>query len=68
MVMLTPPVERGPHSANSTFVVLENSQTETGFKTNFLPMKGENSITSHCVVLTFKSVEIQWLFKEILVF
>ena len=27
---------------NSTFLVLENSQTETGFKTNFILMKGEN--------------------------
>ena len=28
----------------------KHSQTETGFKTNFLPMKGENSTTSYCAV------------------
>ena len=51
-----------------TFVVLEkHSQSETGFKTNFLPMKGENSITSYCVVLKFKSAKIEQLVKEILV-
>ena len=34
------------------FCYLEkHSQTETSFKTNFLPMKGENSITSYCVVV-----------------
>ena len=53
--VLTPPMERDPHSANSIFIVLEkHSQTETGFKMNFLPMKGENSITFYCVVLMFK--------------
>ena len=36
----------------------KHSQTETGFKTNFLAMKGENSITSHSIVLTFKLVKI----------
>ena len=46
----------------------KHSQTETGFKTNFLPMKGENSIISCCVVLTFQSAEIEWLFKETVVF
>ena len=46
----------------------KRSQTETGFKTNFLPMKGENSITSFCVVLTFKWAKIWCLVKEILVF
>ena len=46
----------------------KHSQTETGFKTNFLPMKGENSTTSYCAVSTFKTAEIRWLFKEILVF
>ena len=46
----------------------KHSQTETGFKTNFLPVKGENSIFTYCVVFTFKSAEILWLFKEILVF
>ena len=39
-------VERCPHSMNSTFVVLENASTGISCKTNFLPMKGENSITS----------------------
>ena len=69
MVVLTPPMERGPRSMNSTFVVLENTaKTETGFKTNFLLMKNENSITSYCVVLMFKSSKIQLLIKEILVF
>ena len=58
-VMLMPLAERGHHSTNSTVVVLENSQTETGFvKTNFLLMKGDNSIISFCLVLTFKSAEI----------
>ena len=46
----------------------KHSQTETSFKTNFLLMKGENSITSYCIVLMFKLAEIRWLFKEILVF
>ena len=59
--------ERGPCSTNSAFVVLENSQTETGFKTNFLPMKGENSITAYCIVLMFKQAKIWWQVKEILV-
>ena len=31
-------------------------------------MKGDNSITYSGVVLTFKSVKVQWLVKEILVF
>ena len=35
---------------------------------NFLPMKGENSITAYCVVLTFKLEKVPWLVKEILVF
>ena len=46
----------------------KHSQTEIGFKTNVLLMKGENSTTSFCIVLTFKSMEIHWLFKKILVF
>ena len=29
-------------------------QSETGFKTNFLLMKGENSITCHCVGFDIK--------------
>ena len=41
----------------------KHSQTETGFKTNSLPMKGQNSITSYCMVLTFKSAKIWWLVK-----
>ena len=45
----------------------KHSYTKTGFKTNFLPMKGENSITSCCVVLTFKSAKSRLLVKEILV-
>ena len=35
----------------------KHSQTETGFRTNFPPMEGENSVTSYCVVLMFKLVE-----------
>ena len=66
--------ERGPrssqlcshHSWNKGLGKL--SQTETGFKMNFLPMKGENAITSYCTVLTFKSVKIWWLVKAVLVF
>ena len=55
MAVLTLPAERGRRSVNSAFVVLKkHSQTETGFKTNFLLMKEENSITSYCVVLMFK--------------
>ena len=46
----------------------KHSQTETGFKANCLSTKVENSITSYCVVLTFKSAKIRWLVKEILVF
>ena len=42
-------------------------QTETGLKTNCLPMKGENSITSHCIVFTFKWAKMWWLFKKSLV-
>ena len=34
---------------------------------NFLPIKGENSITSYRIVLTFKLAKIRWLVKEILV-
>ena len=45
----------------------KHGKTETSFKTNFLPMKRENSITSYCIVLTFKSAKIWWLVKEILV-
>ena len=43
------------------------SKTETGFETNFLPVKGENSIISYCSVLTFISAKTWWLVKEILV-
>ena len=69
MVVLKLPEERGPRSTNSTFVVLEkHSQTETGFKTNCLPMKGENCITSYCVVLSFKSAKLRWLVKKKRVF
>ena len=46
---------------NSTFVVLENSQ----LKINFLLMKGENFITSYCIVLSFKLAKIRWLVKMI---
>ena len=46
----------------------KHNQTETDFKTNFLLMKGENFITSYCIVLTFKSAKIWQLVKEILVF
>ena len=51
------------------FCCLEkHCQTETGFKINCLPTKGDNSITSYCIVLTFILAEIWWLVKEILVF
>ena len=36
----------------------KKQQTETGFKMNFRPMKAENSITSYCIILTFKSAEM----------
>ena len=36
----------------------KHSQTGTGLKTNFLPMKGENSLTCDCIVLMFKSAKI----------
>ena len=39
----------------------KRSQAETSFKTNFLPMKGENLITSYCSVLTFKLAKMCWL-------
>ena len=53
---------------NEALVLLgKYSETETGFKENFLAMKGENSITSYCVVVTFKSAKIEWQVKEILV-
>ena len=45
----------------------KHSQTKTSFETNFLPMKGENSITSYCIVLMFKLAKIWRLVKEILV-
>ena len=45
----------------------KHSKTETSFKMNFFPMKGKNSITSYCIVLTFKSAKIQWVVKKILV-
>ena len=35
----------------------KHSQTETGFKMNFLPVKGENFTTSYCIVLTFRLVK-----------
>ena len=35
----------------------KHSQTATDFKRNFLPLKGENSISSYCVVLTLKSAK-----------
>ena len=35
---------------------------------NTLLMQGEISITSYCIVLTFKSVKMRWLVKEILIF
>ena len=61
--------EWGPCPPNSTFVVLKNTaQTERSFKTNYLLMKGENSITHCCIVLTYKSVKIWWLVKKKLVF
>ena len=41
----------------------EHSQTEISFKTNFLVMKGENSMTSYCVIMTFKCAKIRWLVK-----
>ena len=62
-VVLEPTAEQGLHSC----CLGKHSQTETGFKMNFLPMKGENFITSCCVILTIKSAKIQWLGKEILV-
>ena len=47
----------------------KHSETETSFKTNFRLMKGENSVTSYCIVLMFKlAKKIWWLVKEILVF
>ena len=46
----------------------KHSQTETGFKMNFLPVKGENFTTFYCIVLTFRLAKIQWLAKEIFVF
>ena len=68
MAVLTSPVERGPHSGNSTFGVLEkHSHTETTFKMNGLLIKGENSNTSYCIVLMFKSAKMRWQVKEVLV-
>ena len=46
----------------------KHSQTETGFKTNFLLIKGQHSNTSYCILLMFKSAEMRRLFKDILVF
>ena len=46
----------------------KHSQIETSFKTNFLSMKGENSITSYCIVLMYKLAKIWWLIIEIWVF
>ena len=58
----------GPLFRKFCFCCLEkHSQTETGFKTNFLPMKGENSISSYCIVLMFRLVKIRWLVKDLLV-
>ena len=68
VVKHTRPMERGPCSTNSTLVVFENTaKLKPNFKMNFLPMKGESSITSCCIVLMFKSAKIWWLVKEILV-
>ena len=52
--------EQGPRSMNTTFVVLENSQFQTSSKMNCLLMKGENSITSDCVVWTVKEILVFW--------
>ena len=68
MVVHTLSAKRGPRFRQLYLCCLgKHSETETGFKTHFLPMKGENSIVSYYIVLMFKSVEIRWLFKEILV-
>ena len=43
--------ERGPHSANSSFVAFENTaKLKPVSKMNFLPMKGEKPITSYCIL------------------
>ena len=47
------------------FFLAKHNQAETGFKKNCCLMKGENSITSFCVGLMFKSAKIQWLGTEI---
>ena len=75
--------ERGPHSLQLCFRHLgmmpafhthyfwclgRHSQTETSFQMNCFLVKGHNSVTSYCVVSTFKSVKIQWLVTEIWVF
>ena len=65
---------RAAHGTRTSFCKLyfcclgKHSQTETGFKTDFIQMKGVSSIPSYCVVLTFKSAKIWWLVKEIFVF
>ena len=64
-------VERGPRGLILRTLLCclgKHSQTETGFKTNCLPMNGENCITSYCVVLSFKSAKLRWLVKKKRVF
>ena len=69
MVVLMPPCGMRPSFRKLCFCCLgKQSQTETGFKMNFLLMKGENPITSYCAVLVFKLMKMQWLLKDILVF
>ena len=40
------------------FYCLGKQPNETGFKMNFLPMKGEILITSYCIILIFKLAKI----------
>ena len=62
---------RSPFQSSSAVLVLQNksstslfgclgehSQRETSFKKNVLLMKEENSFTSCCIVLLFRSAEI----------
>ena len=63
MAVLTLLVEWAPHFMNSSFYWLGKHRLKPGFKTNILPMKGDNSYHLLCVVSTFKLAKIWWLVK-----
>ena len=66
--VLMSPTEWGPCSADYVWFHGKLNQTETIFPTIFLSIKRDNSVTSCCIVLMFKSPKICWQTKEMLIF